>query len=123
LILPTPLNFLGQVISYYAAHFDEVPLLFFVLLADSVPPRRRVAPLNALLAVRLPVQRLTGSGPRRGIVRADDERALRGRCAHGRAVPAIHFVLGERRPRDSDATPPAASPPETQRTQLEDAGC
>jgi hypothetical protein len=40
----------------------------------------------------------------------------------GRAEPAIRAALGERRPRDSGAFFPAASPSEAQRTQLEDGG-
>jgi hypothetical protein len=113
---------LGQVISYGAAQFGKVSLLFFVLLAAAMPPRRRVAPLTALLADRPPVQRLKGSGPQRDTVRADDERVVRDSSVRGRAAPAIRPALGERRPRDSDAPSSTASPPEAQRTRLEDAG-
>jgi hypothetical protein len=62
-----------------------------------------------------------GSGTQRDIARADDERAVRGRSAHGRAV-TCHPALGERRPSDSDATAPTASPTEAQRTRLAGAG-
>jgi hypothetical protein len=87
-----------------------------------MPVRRRVAPLTAVLAGRPPLQRLKGSGPQRSIVRADDERVVRGSSMRGRAAPAIRPALRERRPRDFDAAAPTASPPEAQRTRLEDAG-
>ena len=43
-------------------------------------------------------------------------------CVHGRAAPTTSLALGERRPRDSDAAASTTSPPEAQRTRLEDAG-
>jgi len=62
-------------IFYGAAHFGNFFVaLFFVLLAASMPPRRRVALPTALLATRPRVRRLTGSGPQREFARADDER-------------------------------------------------
>jgi hypothetical protein len=87
-----------------------------------MPLRRRVAPLTALLAGWPPVQRLTSSGPQRDIARADGERTIRGRSVRGRAAHAIRPAFGEHRSRDSDATAPTASPPESQRTRLENAG-
>jgi hypothetical protein len=59
--------------------------------------------------------------PQGGIARADGERALLGRKVRGRAAPAIHPALGERRPRVFDAIAPTASLTEAQRTRLEDA--
>jgi hypothetical protein len=67
------------------------------------------------------VLRLAGSGPQRKIARAGNERAVRGRGARGCSESAIRPALGERRPRDSDANAPNASPPEAQRARLEGA--
>jgi hypothetical protein len=107
---------------YGAAYLEKAALLFFILPAASVPPRRRIAPPTASLADRPPVQRLTGSGPQGEIALAGDEHAVRGRSVRGRAPPAIRSALEMRRPRDSGATVPTASPPEAQRARLEDAG-
>jgi hypothetical protein len=54
-------------------------LIFFGNLAASIAPSRRFAPFTAVLAGRLSVQQLTGSGPQRDMARADDERAVRAR--------------------------------------------
>jgi hypothetical protein len=43
-------------------------------------------------------------------------------CVRGRNEPANRSALGERLPRESDATAPSAYPPEAQRTRLGDAG-
>jgi hypothetical protein len=111
-ILPLLFVLLGQVMSDGAV---------FSFSYCSRPRCHRGAALHfpPLYLAGLPaVQRRTGSGPQCGIVRADDERVVRGRSVRGRAAPA----LGEGRPRDSDTTAPTASPPEAQRARLVDAG-
>jgi hypothetical protein len=39
---------IGQMVPYGAVHFDKVDLLFFILLAASMPTIRRVEPSTAL---------------------------------------------------------------------------
>jgi len=68
-----------------------------LMLAASVPPRRRVAPLTALFYRPPSLQRLTDIGPQRDIACADDEGAVRGRSARATLL-RLPFALPWRAP-------------------------